>query len=115
MANAIPFASLNDPRVPVTKRTTAGQDGQTVMNVTSIYLQLTNVDIVNGLDARLIEAEKALRDDNLDAVPLDPQRVAGEPAGHPRHHGGADGAAHRSGNRGRTREPVLPGEGALDL
>lgn len=65
VANAIPFASLNDPRVPVTKRTSAGQDGQTVMNVTQIYQQLTPVDIVNGLDARLIEAEKALRDNNV--------------------------------------------------
>lgn len=65
VANAIPFASLNDPRVPVTKRTTAGQDGQTVMNVTSIYGQLTPVDIVNGIDARMIEAEKALRDGNV--------------------------------------------------
>jgi len=64
VANAIPFASLNDPRVPVTKRTTAGQDGQTVMNVTSIFQQLTSVDIANGIDARFIEAEKALRDKN---------------------------------------------------
>ncbi len=35
------------------------------MNVTQIYQQLTPVDIVNGLDARLIEAEKALRDNNV--------------------------------------------------
>ncbi|MCC6931292.1 MAG: hypothetical protein IT359_20050 [Gemmatimonadaceae bacterium] len=62
--NAIPFATLNDPRVPVTKRTTAGQDGQTFMNTTEIFGQLTAVDIVNGVDARMIEAEKALRDKN---------------------------------------------------
>lgn len=62
--NAIPFATLNDPRVPVTKRTTAGQDGQTFMNTTEVYGQLTAVDIVNGIDARFIEAEKALRDKN---------------------------------------------------
>ena len=67
VANAIPFASLNDPRLPVVKRTTAGQDGQTFMNTTVVYQQLTNVDIVNGLDARLIEAEKALRDQNISA------------------------------------------------
>ncbi|MBK9979411.1 MAG: hypothetical protein IPP20_16095 [Gemmatimonadetes bacterium] len=64
VANAIPFATLNDPRVPVTKRTTAGQDGQTFMNTTIIFQQLTAVDIVNGIDARFIEAEKALRDNN---------------------------------------------------
>ncbi|HNV75979.1 MAG: hypothetical protein IPF87_03815 [Gemmatimonadetes bacterium] len=64
VANAIPFATLNDPRVPVTKRTTAGQDGQTFMNTTTIFQQLTAVDIVNGIDARFIEAEKALRDNN---------------------------------------------------
>lgn len=65
VANAIPFASLNDPRLPVTKRTTAGQDGQTVMNVTEAFQQLTNSDVVNGIDARMIEAEKALRDNNV--------------------------------------------------
>lgn len=64
VANAIPFATLNDPRVPVTKRTTAGQDGQTFMNTTTIFQQLTAVDVVNGIYARFIEAEKALRDNN---------------------------------------------------
>jgi len=64
VANAIPFASLNDPRLVVTKRTTAGQDGQTVMNVTEAFQQLTASDVVNGIDARMIEAEKALRDNN---------------------------------------------------
>lgn len=63
--NAIPFASLNDPRLPVTKRTSAGQDGQTFTNTTAVYQQLTSVDIVNGIDARFIEAEKALRDGNV--------------------------------------------------
>jgi len=63
--NVIPFASLNDPRLPVVKRTTAGQDGQTVMNTTTVYQQLTNVDVVNGIDARFVEAEKALRDNNI--------------------------------------------------
>lgn len=64
VANAIPFATLNDPRVPVTKRSTAGQDGQTFMNTTTIFQQLTAVDVANGIDARFIEAEKALRDNN---------------------------------------------------
>lgn len=65
--NAIPFASLNDPRLPVTKRTAAGQDGQTFTNTTTVYQQLTSVDVVNGIDARFIEAEKALRDGNATA------------------------------------------------
>ncbi len=65
VANAIPFASLNDPRLPVTKRTTAGQDGQTFMNTTAVFGQLTALDIANGIDARFVEAEKALRDNNV--------------------------------------------------
>lgn len=63
--NAIPFASLNDPRLPVTKRGTAGQDGQTFINTTAVFQQLTSSDVVNGIDARMIEAEKALRDNNV--------------------------------------------------
>lgn len=63
--NVIPFASLNDPRLPVTKRSTPGQDGQTFMNTTTVFQQLTSSDVVNGIDARMIEAEKALRDNNV--------------------------------------------------
>jgi starch-binding outer membrane protein, SusD/RagB family len=63
--NAIPFASSKDPRLPVVIRTTAGQDGQTFVRTSTIYGQLTSVDVVNGLDARMIEAEKALRDGNV--------------------------------------------------
>ena len=62
VANAIPFSSSDDPRLPVEITSTNGQDGQTWIRRTDVYDQLTSVDVVNGLDARFIEAEKALRD-----------------------------------------------------
>ena len=70
--NVIPFFSLQDPRLPVrytvtvnakdaTKRdTTKSQDGFTFSRTTTLYGQLTNIALVNGLDARLIEAEAKL-------------------------------------------------------
>lgn len=59
--NAIPFTSARDPRVPVTVTTIASQDGQTFSRTTTLWGQLTTVDVASGLDARLIEAEVALR------------------------------------------------------
>lgn len=61
VANAIPFTSARDPRVPVTVTTIASQDGQTFSRTTTLWGQLTMVDVASGLDARLIEAEVALR------------------------------------------------------
>ena len=61
VANAIPFTSVRDPRVPVTVTTIASQDGQTFSRTTTLFGQLTSVDVTSGLDARLIEAEVALR------------------------------------------------------
>lgn len=61
VANAIPFTSARDPRVPVTVTTIASQDGQTFSRTTTLWGQLTTVDVASGLDARLIEAEVALR------------------------------------------------------
>lgn len=63
--NAIPFTSAKDPRLPVTDTKftaplTVGQDGGTVMRLTAIYDRLTAIDVVNGTDARLIEAEALL-------------------------------------------------------
>ncbi len=66
--NAIPFASSRDPRVPTTIPLTGainGQDGQTYARTTSLWGQLTAVDVATGLDARLIEAEVALRAGNV--------------------------------------------------
>jgi hypothetical protein len=63
--NAIPFYSANDPRLPVTDTyftppQTPGQDGSTIVRLTTIYDRLTPIDVVNGIDARLIEAENQL-------------------------------------------------------
>lgn len=66
--NAIPFFSLQDPRVPSKytvsangKDTTKSQDGFTFSRTTSLWGQLTSVALVNGLDARLVEAEAQLK------------------------------------------------------
>lgn len=68
VANAIPFASARDPRLPVTIPTSGainGQDGQTYARTTTMWGQLTPVDVANGIDARMIEAEAALRAGNV--------------------------------------------------
>jgi starch-binding outer membrane protein, SusD/RagB family len=64
--NAIPFSNAKDPRLPVTDtklnaQPTIAQDGGTIMRLTSIYDRLTAIDAVNGIDARLIEAEALLK------------------------------------------------------
>ncbi len=67
VANAIPFASSRDTRLPTTIPTSGainGQDGQTYSRTTAMWGQLTSVDVANGVDARLIEAEVALRAGN---------------------------------------------------
>jgi hypothetical protein len=64
--NAIPFFSARDPRLPVTYTvatngdTTKSQDGFTFSRTTTLYGQLTPLPVVNGIDARLVEAEAAL-------------------------------------------------------
>jgi len=66
--NALPFASAKDPRVPTTIPTSGainGQDGQTYARTTTLWGQLTPVDVATGLDARLIEAEVATRGGNF--------------------------------------------------
>lgn len=68
VTNAIPFASARDPRLPVTIPTSGainGQDGQTYARTTAMWGQLTAVDVANGIDARMIEAEAALRAGNV--------------------------------------------------
>ena len=54
---SIPFGTTNDPRVPTTILTTKAQDGSVFLVTTSLWAQSTTVSLVNGLDARLIEAE----------------------------------------------------------
>ena len=68
--NAIPFTSAKDPRVPVTDtkyntQPTVGQDGGTIMRLTQLYDRLTAIDVVNGTDARLIEAENYLKNGDV--------------------------------------------------
>lgn len=58
--NALPFVSAKDPRLPVDLLTNNGQDGQTRVRRTTLYGQLTSVEVVNGIDARMVEAEAAL-------------------------------------------------------
>ncbi len=67
VANALPFASAKDPRLPVTIPTSGsvnGQDGQTYTRITSMWAEFTAIDVANGIDARMIEAEVALRANN---------------------------------------------------
>ncbi len=64
--NAIPFFSAQDPRLPVNYTikkgdTTVAQDGLTLSRTTTLYGQVTPISLVNGIDARLVEAEAALR------------------------------------------------------
>lgn len=58
--NALPFVSAKDPRLPVDLLTGNGQDGQTRVRRTPLYGQLTAVEVVNGIDARMVEAEAAI-------------------------------------------------------
>lgn len=81
--NAIPFFSAKDPRLPVTDTKTVGQDGGTFVRTTTLYDRLTPADVVNGIDARLIQAEAALRGGNttqwlaiLNGLRTGPSRVA---------------------------------------
>jgi len=74
--NAIPFYSAKDPRVPVIDSKYSvdaqgrpapllGQDGGTVVRTTALYDRLTPIDVVNGTDARLIEAENQLKNNDV--------------------------------------------------
>ena len=67
VGNAIPFFSAQDPRLPVRytvsangRDTTKSQDGFTFSRTTTLYGRSTSAAVVNGIDARLIEAEAAL-------------------------------------------------------
>jgi hypothetical protein len=70
--NAIPFVSAKDPRVPAKYRiasngkdTVKSQDGNTLVTaVDDLWGQTTAVALTHGIDARLIEAEAALKAGN---------------------------------------------------
>ena len=77
VANAIPFFSANDPRLPAKftvtvtgtrTDTTKSQDGLTNSRTTTLYDQTTSVAVTSGLDARLIEAEAALAAGNVNGA-----------------------------------------------
>jgi len=64
VTGALPFFSAKDPRLPVSytvsangKDTTKSQDGLTFTRRTTLWARTTNVPIVNGIDARMVEAE----------------------------------------------------------
>jgi hypothetical protein len=68
----IPFFTAQDPRVPASyvvsangKDTTRGSDGVTYLRATSLYGQVTPITLVNGIDARLIEAEAKLQNGDI--------------------------------------------------
>jgi len=63
--NGMPFASAADPRVPVTSTGASRNDGVTPMVVATKYPNIDSpVSMVNGIEARLIEAEAALQANN---------------------------------------------------
>jgi hypothetical protein len=62
--NNLPFASANDPRVKVLVTGTTGFDGLTDYNELLNFGREDPISLVNGLDARLIEAEAQLQQKN---------------------------------------------------
>ena len=73
--NVVPFASARDPRVPVTGSSVTpsplgnGNDSQTPRVAEQIWTaNIAAVNIVSGLDARLIEAEADLQANNFAAM-----------------------------------------------
>ena len=63
--NAIPFASLADPRVKVNRTTTRAFDTVTPYHEFTNYAREDAVALVSGSDARLIEAEAKLQVNDL--------------------------------------------------
>jgi hypothetical protein len=61
---AIAFFQLKDARVPSAFGAGLAQDGQTRARNTTLWARSTAVAVVNGIDARLAEAEAALRAGN---------------------------------------------------
>jgi len=65
--NAIPFASANDPRVPVIRSTTVpSEDGLTPLFLQQIWKNRDDpIAMVAGIDARMIEAEARLQANDI--------------------------------------------------
>jgi starch-binding outer membrane protein, SusD/RagB family len=65
VVNALPFVSAKDPRVPTSKPVKFSFDGVTLYAAQGVWpLRDTPVSVVNGIDARLIEAEAAYQSGN---------------------------------------------------
>jgi hypothetical protein len=83
--NALPFASANDPRVPVTGSTTNTRkafDGSTPWVGQTLYGQTDPFPVLTGIDARLIEAEAKINNGDfagmfatLNALRTSPQTI----------------------------------------
>ena len=85
--NNLPFFSANDVRVPARYTISKGdtvqsQDGATYSRTTTLFDRSTPVAVVNGIDARLIEAEAALQANDpvtmltiLNALRAEPQTI----------------------------------------
>lgn len=60
---SIPFSSAKDPRLPAANSpaNTKSQDGSVISWTTTLWSQTQSVPVVNGIDARLIEAENFLK------------------------------------------------------
>ena len=120
IANAIPFFSLNDPRVPVVtgaSQKLVAEDGLTPLYLQQIWKNRDDaVALAAGIDARMIEAEAKLNGGDipgmmsiLNAARAAPPRLGWRAAA--RRAAGAAGACHA----GRGGQPVLPREGLLAI
>ena len=65
IANALPFASAKDPRVPVTITGKKSFDGSTPYNEAQLWGRDDPIAMVAGIDARLIEAEAKLNANDI--------------------------------------------------
>ena len=71
LKNALPFASAHDPRLPVIGRTDStgpkAADGVTTLTYTQVWgiNRSAAVTLVSGIDARLIEAEAKLQNNDI--------------------------------------------------
>jgi hypothetical protein len=86
-ANALPFASANDPRVAIKPGsaltpTVGPEDGTTPMFVETMWGRDDPVPVVSGIDARLVEAEAKLNGGDiagmmsiLNALRASPQKI----------------------------------------
>lgn len=66
--NGLNFVSANDPRVPIDPKTKPGQDGTPIVTLLLYPTTDAPITLASGVEARLIEAEAALKSNPDDAV-----------------------------------------------